>query len=313
MSETQAKLLSEATVVQSIADADKIPIVNSSGQTVLVPLSGLLGAVKVGGRNLVKNTDRTSGAVSGSHTDYGWWTWIEDLEAGEPAVLSFECATDLTGVQLTFHTTGAVRLSGRLKKARSGRFYICSKWANSSTTKGASLNISVSETIQIRRLKLERGNIPTDWTPAPEDWGGVKLSLSAVCTFAAQLSAWKGGSQLERYADQGADEHRAQGHHDGRDGESRRVLFGPGQRNRDRHIRDKKQPIGARDKWNEQVWHTDGDKNHIVHTSYLLPLPHKLQDHAPIKNIRQRSWNLVRLACGVWDSNLIASRKEVAV
>lgn len=44
----------------------------------------------------------------------------------------------------------------------------------------------------IRDLKLEKGNIATDWTPAPEDFGGGKIALypiSYAALFAAAVEA----------------------------------------------------------------------------------------------------------------------------
>lgn len=248
---TQTKKLSESTVVQSIAEADKIPIVNSSGQTVLVPLSGLLGAVKVGGRNLVKGSDRTSGSTSGASYDYGWKSLTELPADGEEVTLSFECSSDITGIMTRLVNVGDIRLSGNTKQVSNGRYYITGKWANPVTLNGCSMYVYAAG-LSIRRIKVERGNIPTDWSPAPEDWGGVKTSLSAVCAFTAQLSAWEGGLQHE--PNEGLDEHGAQGHHDGR---SRvpRIQSGP-QHNNPWYISDKR-PKDSRQII--RIWDSAGD------------------------------------------------------
>lgn len=213
MSETQTKKLSEATVVQSVADADKIPIVNSSGQTALVPLSGLLGAVKVGGKNLTLNT-RTYGESAndgtyrglGVYTSSSYWTHppialSEPLVIGETYILSYYVKGNAHYLSpLNFATTG----SGNVWERKAFIFKATNEAESCRVCKG--VGHDPGEPLSVCGIKVERGNIPTDWTPAPEDWGGVKLSLSAVCAFAAQLSREKGGSQHERYADQGADE-----------------------------------------------------------------------------------------------------------
>lgn len=208
---TQTKKLSESTVVQSIAEADKIPIVNSSGQTVLVPLSGLLGAIKVGGRNLVKN----SGVEISTNTDLiTTYLYGEDKpEAGEKLVVSVWAELGPNVKAMTFfsqHTEGSsdsfsilptdIKRDGRYVK----QFTATKKPYRIIVYQGPGL----SDNSTISRIKIERGNIPTDWIPAPEDWGGVKTSLSAVCAFTAQLSKQKGGSHEPN---EGLDEYSAQG------------------------------------------------------------------------------------------------------
>lgn len=200
MSTTQTKKLSEATVVQSVADADKIPIVNSSGQTVLVPLSGLLGAIKVGGRNLVKNSGVQ---VVSKEYPMKYYKYGERPQVGERLMVTLWGTLGQGTSDFAVYngdgdgSYGAVILDKISEGVFQGILHI-NKEAGCLSVFPRGQRTSPST---IERIKVERGNIPTDWTPAPEDWGGVKTSLSAVCAFVAQLSAWKGGSH-ERYANE---------------------------------------------------------------------------------------------------------------
>lgn len=231
---TQTKKLSEATVVQSIADADKIPIVNSSGQTVLVPLLGLLGAIKVGARNLVPSTIY-SASVPGARRTNGKYLNKSFTGATNTSVcrINLERAIQEVAcyaVSFWIKTTGAtvtllnidVNDNQIIKNLTVGPEWqyvegIATKPQIISPPRGF-IDFEVpnghENEVIISDLTVVQGNVPLqEWVPAPEDWGGVKTSLSAVCAFAAQLSAWKGGSQHE--PNEGLDEHGAQGYHDG--------------------------------------------------------------------------------------------------
>lgn len=177
MGTTQTKKLSEAPVVQSVADADKIPIVNSSGQTVLVPFSGLLGAIKIGGRNLVKNS-----GIPVSNSAYEMVTYAfgnDKPKVGEKLLVSIwgELGTGVESFGVfNSHTGngnyGSVYLGQGAYK--DGRFIgiLPINIAVDGYLTIFQFGQSRSSASTIERIKLERGNIPTDWSPAPEDWGG---------------------------------------------------------------------------------------------------------------------------------------------
>lgn len=174
MSTTQTKKLSEATVVQSVADADKIPIVNSSGQTVLVPLSGLLGAVKVGGRNLLKNSGQS---VSSKYDKVATYAFGDDKpSAGEQLIVSVwgEMASDVDSLAMIVSSSSgdntAINIRRSMKNGDRYVFPLTLKGKASEVTIWQGPGIHNATTID--RIKVERGNIPTDWSPAPEDWGG---------------------------------------------------------------------------------------------------------------------------------------------
>lgn len=199
MSTTQTKKLSEATVVQSVADADKIPIVNSSGQTVLVPLSGLLGAVKVGGRNYLRQrfgsssmtvSDGKAKLASITGDNYLRIVASADCLKSQETVWTFSCDCEglSEGSWINFKID---RTNAEIKIAKNGR---CHKTftADPSTVIAASCTMMLDDmsksitaedvaNVSLSHFKLEVGNIPTDWSPAPEDWGGGKtLTLSGM-------------------------------------------------------------------------------------------------------------------------------------
>lgn len=175
MSTTKTKLLSSVPAVAAVGEGDKIPIVNSSGQTVLVPLSGLLSAVKVGGRNLVRESNRRVENNSYQITSYPFGSDVPQvgesltvtiwgqLAERRTAFAAFNGSSDGNYGSVTLKPIGDGRYSGVLpiRVPPPGRILIYQ------TPSDESLGSSV-----IERIKVERGNIPTDWSPAPEDWGG---------------------------------------------------------------------------------------------------------------------------------------------
>ena len=181
MSTTQTKKLSAATVVQSITDADKIPIVNASGQTVLVPLSGLLAAVKVGGRNLIKNSGVHKSGVGYPIGEYSYGN--DAPQVGETLIVSAWGAPASGLYFRAFNSVGDGNAGSVVLKQDPDGVYRGRLPITLPHTKFSifAMPRTESSTSTVERVKVERGNIPTDWTPAPEDWGGGKtLVLSDI-------------------------------------------------------------------------------------------------------------------------------------
>lgn len=156
----------------------------------------------VGGRNLLLNTQnmtwwtwRQVDTISNNHLELtqplfnlGMRTSYQtglDFKDGETITLSFEYRTDLDNLSYTYLLS---RQSGNMGGFNPMSINNDGQWHRATTTAtvrsdrlncsiligsiqsadGASLGKSGSY-LEIRKIKLERGNIATDWTQAPED------------------------------------------------------------------------------------------------------------------------------------------------
>ena len=220
MSTTKTKLLSSVPAVAAVAEGDKIPIVNSSGQTVLVPLSGLLSAVKVGGRNLVRSTIYSADIPGARHTNGHVLT--KSFAAGMKYTSRIQLTDSIkdSGFYATsfwIKTTGATIILPNIDiidcpikdNITIGPdwmyFEFVVKVSNDNVGRYGFMDFEVPNSheneVIISDLTVVRGNVPLqEWVPAPEDWGGVKPSSLAIYTLAAQLSKEKGGP-LHEYID----------------------------------------------------------------------------------------------------------------
>ena len=139
-------------------------------------LSASIGSLQIGGRNLLRGSDA---AYQGG--DYGLSYGLADIpNVGEAVTLTVwgEVAADRTvGVYNTFGN----RELARLAKVKDGLYRVTFDW-NAPITGGreqpnaSSKNLVLafyrreSTTVsRIDRIKLERGTVGTDWSPAPED------------------------------------------------------------------------------------------------------------------------------------------------
>ena len=150
-------------------------------------LKASIGNLQIGGRNLLRGSDA---AYQGG--DYGLSYGLADVpNVGEAVTLTIwgEVAADRTvGVYNTFGN----RELARLTKVKDGVYRVTFNW-NAPITGGheqpnaSSKNLALffyrqeSTTVsRIDRIKLERGTVATDWTPAPEDDSGLQEIRSTV-------------------------------------------------------------------------------------------------------------------------------------
>lgn len=139
-------------------------------------LSASIGSLQIGGRNLLRGSDA---AYQGG--DYNLNYSLADIpNVGEAVTLTVwgEVAADRTvGIYNTFGN----RELARLAKVKDGLYRVTFNW-NAPITGGreqpnaSSKNLELffyrreSTTVsRIDRIKLERGTVGTDWSPAPED------------------------------------------------------------------------------------------------------------------------------------------------
>ena len=151
-------------------------------------LSASIGSLQIGGRNLLRGSDA---AYQGG--DYNLNYSLADIpNVGEAVTLTVwgEVAADRTvGIYNTFGN----RELARLAKVKDGLYRVTFNW-NAPITGGreqpnaSSKNLELffyrreSTTVsRIDRIKLERGTVGTDWSPAPEDEAARReAALTAV-------------------------------------------------------------------------------------------------------------------------------------
>lgn len=189
---SQTKQLSSVPAVAAVGEGDKIPIVNSSGQTVLVPLSGLLAAVKVGGRNLVRSTIYSADIPGARHTngkrlnksfDYSSSDYVSRIDFTrailEPAyyAASFWIKTTGTSTTLPNVDINDCPIATNLTVGPEWQYVegvVMAKYINRPYG-FIDFNVpnSHENEVIISDLTVVQGNVPLqEWTPAPEDWGG---------------------------------------------------------------------------------------------------------------------------------------------
>ncbi len=161
-------------------------------------LTARLDGLKVGGRNLLKQ--------SAPDADYGYLARFALAEApavGEDVtvILWGELGADRTGIGI-FNSRGWDELF-RLTKVSDGLWRGTGKWALATSGNNAGdqadnthLNVyfylrTGTSQSHVSRIKLERGTLGTDWTPAPED------GAAAAETVAAELAEHKSAQVLK--------------------------------------------------------------------------------------------------------------------
>lgn len=167
--------------------------------TTTYAIGGTIEGVQVGGRNLIAGTSLDqvySGIVSSGKTYNDIWSAVTiNPVTGSEYVVSFEAKADeAMTISCYFYnpatTTSGLSSTGQSSTSTDGsctvsigtewkRYWV--KWTQSATSTKKHVivgrNFSSDITAYIRAVKLEEGNIPTDWTPAPED---VNASIEDV-------------------------------------------------------------------------------------------------------------------------------------
>lgn len=209
MAQEKTTTMADGTVskVTALPEGCTLALFDSSGGVSKIDAQKFMelvrGSIQIGGRNLLKGTKdftgwaKKSGGIISSDTHDGLrvakceaiWSGLYlkfTYEAGCSYVLSLY-ADKNSGVHLFPNYPGSkdvlhIETDAEIT-ASTTKFTPCSdgwyRWSVSfQCTKSGLAVIEIESTEEQRVLcfcgvKLERGNIPTDWTPAPEDWGGV--------------------------------------------------------------------------------------------------------------------------------------------
>lgn len=149
----------------------------SSQATQLTELKAEFSNINVGGRNLIRKSNPNTNDSQYLHA----FTITEAPKFGEDVIVTLwgdlGTGRDTFGI---FNSRGFGELA-QLKKISDGVYQAKFKWADNTYTGGdklsnTTLNVyaypnTSASTFNIKKVKFEKGTVPTDWTPAPEDVG----------------------------------------------------------------------------------------------------------------------------------------------
>lgn len=137
-------------------------------------LKSSINNIHIGGRNLLKNSGRK---ITNSNYLIATYPITTDLKEGETVTLTLKGQLGVGKLAFSIHNSnGYVHLTN-LENKGNGVYQSTFNWTltmNGHTANNTKIEIytaihTVIVDSTIEWIKLERGNTPTDWTPAPED------------------------------------------------------------------------------------------------------------------------------------------------
>ena len=221
-----ATVASHTTLINQKASSSDVSSLGSRMSTVEQTASGLTVSLQttnnnvakvqndvdnlsVGGRNLIAGTSKdtvyTGNKGSASYKDV-WSAKTIDIPTGTEYVVSFDAKADVAQ-EIVCHfyspntTTSCKSSTGQSSSSADGRcgVNITTSWKRywvkwTQTPADAVKNIivgrnSTANNIHIRAVKLEEGNSPTAWTPAPEDVSGSISTAQTTANNAASAAS----------------------------------------------------------------------------------------------------------------------------
>lgn len=150
--------------------------------------------LEVGGRNYVLNSKH----IIDPQSNYlcGQYYISEKIEDGEIVTITIKAKLIEGKTHLAVYTDAASGTLGDIKSIGDNLYRLTTKWNNFSGWRNyiilyAFPNISGNAQLnEIEWIKIEKGTIPTDWTPAPEDllnksdeWYGTQSEYDALGTY----------------------------------------------------------------------------------------------------------------------------------
>ena len=133
-----------------------------------------IGKIQVGGRNLLKNSRQK---ITNNNYNIAVYELTEKIEEGEEVSITIKGKLGTGKTSFVVYNSGGLVDLGVLTKKENNLHQGTFEWISEKNQKiadGRTLYIwtfhsSVDVESTIEWIKLERGNKPTDWTPAPED------------------------------------------------------------------------------------------------------------------------------------------------
>ncbi len=214
-------------MVSSIGDNDLVMCVASNGGYHPVSFANLAklvrGSLHIGGRNLLSiptNSNATVSVANGVVTFLGNRDTYFNINyanpslmvVGETYTLSFDCEGVIDGN--AWYLSGVANaniFSILLKNGRCSATFVLNNTQFSAGSTAFGFDDTVRNLpngfspVRLSNFKLERGNVATDWTPAPEDiasglWGGVIGYLPITYDIDSQASQEGGLHELDNNA-----------------------------------------------------------------------------------------------------------------
>ncbi len=165
------------TALTALTDSDRL-FVESGGTLRPVTLENLAKAVRgtmqVGGRNLLLNSGER---IDNSNYPIKSYYLSESLKEGEPIVITLWGELAEGKRDFVIHNSGDMCAIGGLVKVAEGVYQLKATWKEHNANNHIRIfpyPNSIKGNSVIEKIKLERGNIATDWTPAPEDLESAK-------------------------------------------------------------------------------------------------------------------------------------------
>lgn len=173
----------------ALIDGDGAGSVNAriaAGKTEISQLSSRLNNLSVGGRNLIRDS-----ATQVQNSNYLMQSYLmtdNSLQEGEPFTVTIwgDLGSDREAFW-PFNSNGWNWL-GAMKKVADGVYRLSTIWQRSKNNPSNDRLLiycgpnSGRTASRIDRIKLERGNVATDWTPAPEDGEEIRSTVQVVQT-----------------------------------------------------------------------------------------------------------------------------------
>ena len=195
--------------VTSLSDSDMVMASDSGGSFRSISMSNflasILSSIKIGGRNLLKGTASpfVMSTYPSQSARYNLATLLSKEDPGSQITVSFsyEYSDIVIGSGTSSHRLGVqipvkqmsgyqfyVECNYTLDDAKSGK----GRYKKTVTLpEGMDLDYTYASVyaqgvdrgnVRIFDIKIERGNVATDWSPAPEDLvGGVKRYITTIC------------------------------------------------------------------------------------------------------------------------------------
>ena len=192
--------MTQQTAVSSIGSADRL-YVESGGRLRPVTLDTLAKAVretvKVGGRNLLLNSSQD---VANSIYNTASYYLTDSMKNGDECVLTLWGELGEGRSMFKIHNSGDDCRLCDMAKISEGVYRGTFNWQENRANnfiKVFAYPGNLQSVSRITRIKLERGNIATDWTPAPEDLESAKSGGVIQFTLYADSRLQKGGPQYE--------------------------------------------------------------------------------------------------------------------
>lgn len=156
----------------------------AAGAREINQLSAKLNNLSVGGRNLIR--DSATQVQNSNYLIQSYLMTDNSLQEGEPVTVTIwgDLGSDREAFW-PFNSNGWNWL-GAMKKVSDGVYRLSTAWQRSKNNPSNDRLLiycgpnSGRTASRIDRIKLERGNVATDWTPAPEDNSGLQEVRSTV-------------------------------------------------------------------------------------------------------------------------------------